>query len=109
MKKWVYEILELEYRGRNYYRLWLSGLDIQLKAQVVARVDRIKIAGHFGDHRNLELGIKEVRFHNGLRLYCGVDGADVVVLVLGGDKGSQDADIQRAMDLWALYTKRGKR
>ena len=53
-------------------------------------------------------GVIELRVHvgAGYRVYCGRHGKTVVVLLCGGDKGSQTVDIKRAKQWWAEWKER---
>ena len=57
--------------------------------------------GNLGDYRVVGEGVFEARIHYGpgYRMYFMLDGADVVLLLCGGDKGSQQQDIWRAQEL----------
>jgi putative addiction module killer protein len=76
---------------------------------VQARVLRFEL-GNLGDSKSVGAGVWEARltFGPGYRLYFGKDGETVVVLLLGGAKGSQRRDIRRAQDFWRDY-RDGKR
>lgn len=90
--------------GREPYTQWLYSLrDKVLKNRIETREDRIRF-GNYGDHKRF-LGIIELRldFGKGYRIYCAEDGDKVVVLLIGGDKGSQYKDIQRALEYWRDY------
>jgi putative addiction module killer protein len=71
------------------------------KMQVVKRVNRIE-SGNFGDHKFCRDGVWELRIDQGAgyRVYYAMSGALVVLLLCGSDKGSQDADIERAIGYW---------
>lgn len=60
-----------------------------------------------GEWRSVGDGVKEIKiaFGPGYRVYFGEDGDTLVVLLFGGDKGSQDADIKTAKKYWADYTR----
>ena len=75
----------------------------------MARLERIE-AGNFGDVKALRDGVSEMRIDwgPGYRVYFGRDGQAVVVLLCGGDKRRQDADIRKAVDLWQEYVSRKK-
>jgi putative addiction module killer protein len=78
---------------------WLSGLkDIRGRAKIAARVGRIRLSGHFGDCESVGGGVSEIRiaFGPGYRVYFCRRGAEVVILLGGGDKGSQARDIRAA-------------
>jgi putative addiction module killer protein len=73
----------------------------------IARVDRLAF-GAFGDWRAVGGGVFELRVHfgPGYRVYFGRDGKAVVILLCGGEKRSQSADIRRAKSYWKDYETR---
>lgn len=83
---------------------WLSSLDSRIRARIVSRLGRIR-NGNFGDHKSVGDGVSELRmpFGAGYRVYYGVDGQTVVILLCGGDKSSQRMDIERAKEYWRDY------
>lgn len=96
--------------GGEPFTEWLTKLvDRQARARVLARLERLE-AGNFGDVKFLRDGVSELRIDwgSGYRVYFGRDGRTVIVLVCGGDKRKQDADIKRAVDLWQEYVNRKK-
>ncbi len=77
---------------------WLVKLkDRRAKARVYARLDRIA-EGNWGDVEPIGDGLSEARIHYdpGYRLYFMPRGDSLVVLLCGGDKATQQRDIQRA-------------
>lgn len=77
---------------------WVEGLrDWRAVARIQARLRNITM-GNFGDTRSLGDGVSEMRIHYGpgYRLYFTRQGANVVVLLCGGDKDSQQRDIALA-------------
>lgn len=95
--------------GKNPYREWLDTLDVTLRARVQARVLRFS-TGNLGDHKSVGGGVWEARvvFGPGYRIYFAKDGLRLVLLLLGGDKSTQSADIARAQESWKAYQE-GKR
>jgi len=92
-------------RGKVPFREWLLGLrDVQARARIRARLDRLAL-GNLGDTKSLGGGIFELRFHfgPGWRVYFGEDRKVLVILLCGGDKGSQAGDIERARKYWKDY------
>lgn len=82
---------------------WLRGLrDRQARLRIEDRLLRIA-EGNFGDHKSVGDGVSELRFAfgPGYRVYYTQRGDVVVILLCGGDKGSQTKDIQRAKELAA--------
>ena len=82
--------------------------DVRVKAAVSARIARFAL-GNFSDSKPIGDGASETRINlgPGYRIYFGVDGSDVVLL-LGGDKNSQPQDIRRAKLYWQNYKARKK-
>lgn len=94
--------------GREPFSEWLNGLrDKVAQARIRIRLRQIQ-AGNLGDVESVGEGVIELRVHvgAGYRVYCGRHGKAVVLLLCGGDKGSQAADIKRAKDLWAEWKRR---
>jgi len=99
-------------RGVSPFREWLTGLAVTARARIQARVLRFE-TGNLGDHRSVGEGVWEARcdFGPGYRIYFGKAGSALILLLLGGDKSTQRADIRRARNYWADYleaTNRGK-
>jgi putative addiction module killer protein len=91
-------------RGGSPFRSWLDGLDTSVRARIQARVFRFE-TGNLGDCRTVGADVWEARcdFGPGYRIYFGRPGAQVVLLLVGGDKASQRADIRHAQEYWADY------
>ena len=66
--------------------------------------------GNLGDHKDVGAGVLEARldFGPGYRVYFGRKGRELILLLLGGDKGSQKKDIKRAQEFWSRYLKENK-
>ena len=90
--------------GKIPFRDWLATLDRATRARVQARVVRFE-TGNLGDHRGVGGGEQEARvmFGPGYRIYFGQDGARLVLLLVGGSKGSQAKDVRRAQQYWRDY------
>jgi putative addiction module killer protein len=90
--------------GRNPYREWLDTLDVTPRARIQARVLRSR-PGISATSRAWGGGVWEARvmFGPGYRIYFGKDGAQLVLLLLGGDKSNQTADVARAQESWKAY------
>ncbi|MBI3551850.1 MAG: type II toxin-antitoxin system RelE/ParE family toxin [Elusimicrobia bacterium] len=104
-------ILELRrYRtadGRVPFSEWFASLDGPTTARVSAYKDRMQ-AGRWGDSRFVGEGVWELKidFGPGYRIYYLRDGRAVVILLCGGDKGSQQSDIRQAHEFAADYRRR---
>lgn len=91
----------VEVRQTPEFEDWLSRLrDIRAKAEVARRVRRLAL-GNPGDVKPVGEGVSELRipYGPGFRVYFVQRGAVLVILLCGGDKGSQDRDIRRAKAL----------
>ena len=91
----------VEVRKTDVYVRWLDGLhDERARARVLARVERL-LTGNAGDVRPIGEGVSELRidYGPGYRVYFVRRGRALVILLAGGDKGSQKADIRRALTL----------
>lgn len=89
---------------------WLSGLgDRKGKARILARLTSAAL-GNFGDCEPVGEGVSEMRIHYGpgYRLYFVRNGATVYVLLNGGDKGSQNRDIERAKQMARSLKEQGR-
>lgn len=87
------------------FRDWLVGLrDRQAKARVVARIERMA-NGNLGDVKAVGGGVSETRidYGPGYRLYFAGRGQTLIVLLVGGDKGTQAKDIKAAKALWQAW------
>lgn len=101
------EEITLEYyetdNGKCPFLEWQSGLNQKIRDLVTVRLARVRL-GNFGDCKPIEgeKGIFELRMHmsSGFRIYFGKRGKKVVILLCGGDKGSQKKDIYRAKKYW---------
>ena len=93
---------------RDPYLDWLQRLrDNQAKVSVIRRVARIKL-GNFGDHKFCRDGVWELRIDlgPGYRVYYALSGHRVVLLLCGGDKRKQEADIAKAVTYWQDWQRR---
>lgn len=91
----------LEIRKTETFAKWLDGLrDIHARARVQVRVERLA-AGNPGDVRPVGDGISELRINYGpgYQVYYTMHGRTVVILLAGGDKRTQAADIKTALRL----------
>lgn len=99
--------------GGMPYEVWFETQrknDPVTAALVEKRITRLKF-GHLGDHDNVGDGVLELRnFHGpGYRIYIGRIGATVYLLLLGGNKGSQAADIKQARAYFVEFKGRKKK
>jgi putative addiction module killer protein len=90
-----------EIRKTDLFAQWLDSLrDIRARARVQARIERLA-AGNAGDVRPVGDGVSEMRidYGPGYRVYYKKRGRELVILLAGGDKRTQPADIKAALQL----------
>ena len=91
----------LQIRKTETFAQWLDGLrDVRARARVQVRVERLA-AGNPGDVEPVGEGVSELRidYGPGYRVYFKKHGREVVILLAGGDKHTQSADIKTALRL----------
>ena len=91
----------IEVRKTEVFSSWFNSLrDKRAKARIQARIDRVEV-GHFGDVAPVGEGVSELRifYGPGYRVYFVKQGLAVVILLSGGDKSTQNADIVQAKEL----------
>jgi putative addiction module killer protein len=102
------ELVEyVDKRGRSAYRDWVVRLDKVTGVRVSTFVLRMQV-GNFSLAKSVGSGVSELRlnFGPGYRVYFGRDGERLVILLAGGSKQRQQADIAVAHAHWAEYKKR---
>jgi putative addiction module killer protein len=93
-----YSQLMIEVRQTSLFLSWFDALsDRRARARIQARIDRMEL-GHFGDVSSVGEGVRELRIHYGpgYRVYFIQRGPVLVILLSGGDKSTQNADINTA-------------
>ena len=91
----------IEIRQTEIYARWFSGLrDRRARARIDVRIRRLSL-GNLGDVRSVGEGVCELRidYGPGYRVYFVQRGQALVILLAGGDKGTQERDIRTALDL----------
>jgi putative addiction module killer protein len=99
-------VVEYIEAGRSPFAEWFDALDAMTAARVDRYIRRME-AGNFGAAKALGGGLHELRldFGPGYRVYYGRDGDTLVILLGGGDKRRQSADIAAARERWQRYRK----
>ena len=97
--------------GKVPFEEWVTRMhrkDPDLVFRILMRINRA-IKRNFGDYRYLREGVWEMRVDSGLcyRIYFSVENRQVLLLLIGGDKKSQKADIKLAIDYWKDHQTKG--
>jgi len=94
--------------GKVPIEKWRKNIkDIKTQWRIDGRLDRVA-SGNLGDHKSIGGGVKELRlqFGSGYRIYYAEDGNTIIVLLCGGDKKTQQKDINLAQSYWQDYLER---
>jgi len=106
MESTLRELLNYETEdGKCPFEDWLLDLrDLAARAIIRKRLNRVRME-NLGNTRALGSGVSKLKidFGPGYRVYYGEDGPTIVVLLLGGDKSSQERDIEKAKAHWEDY------
>jgi putative addiction module killer protein len=96
--------------GNEPFQIWIDALrDTQGRRRIIKRLLRVQ-QGNYGDVEPIGEGLSELRlfFGPGYRVYFGEDSGNIVVILCGGDKDSQDSDIENAKAYWQEYQTNAK-
>ena len=96
-----YNLTALEIRKTKEFAEWIDGLgDVRGRARILVRIERLAL-GNPGDVRPVGEGVSELRidYGPGYRVYYKKVGNELVILLAGGDKGTQEKDIKLALCL----------
>ena len=105
----MYEILHyMTQDGHDLYVSWMTRLrDTTARIAIDRRVNRVGL-GNFGDHKFCREGVWELRVDvgAGYRVYYAIADKEIVLLLCGGDKRTQEADIASACKYWQDWQRR---
>ncbi len=95
--------------GRSPFAKWLRALNVHAAAKVATALERMA-DGNLSQVKPVGTGVLEYKIDSGpgYRIYFGQDGDRLVILLAGGTKKRQSADIQRAQAHWEDYRRRKK-
>lgn len=85
----------------EYFDKWLRKLkDIRAKAKILTRLKRIEL-GNLGEYRPLRSNLFEIKidYGPGYRIYFSFRERTVILLLIGGDKSTQERDIKKALEI----------
>jgi putative addiction module killer protein len=87
---------------------WLRKLtDLRAKAKILFRIQKIATDEHFGECEPVGDGIRELKisYAKGYRIYFKESDGKIIILLSGGDKSTQQKDIERAKEINKRITK----
>ncbi len=87
---------------------WFRKLnDVRAKAKIIFRIQKIENDEHFGDCKTVGEGISELRINyaKGYRVYFREQDGKIILLLIGGNKLTQQQDIEKAKEIWKKLKK----
>ncbi|MCY4047499.1 MAG: type II toxin-antitoxin system RelE/ParE family toxin [Candidatus Dadabacteria bacterium] len=95
--------------GKSPFSDWLSKIDDNAARKVQRGISNMR-QGNFSNAESVGQGVSEYKIHfgPGYRIYFGMDGENLVILLGGGTKKRQGRDIEMAKGLWREYKSRKK-
>lgn len=97
--------------GKRPFEAWFEDIwECHTRAKILTRLDRLKL-GNFGDCKNVGDSVCELKIHYGpgIRIYYSKIENKVILLLCGGDKGSQVKDVNKAKEYLKDYHSREKK
>ncbi len=96
--------------GKAPFQKWFERLSAPAALRVTTALKRLE-TGHRSALKSVGAGVLEYRIQTGpgYRVYCAYDGTTLIILLSGGTKQRQSADIAQAKAYWQDYKKRKKR
>ena len=90
---------------------WIKSLDLSTKKRIINRLARIAENDNFGDYKQIDKDIRELRFKfgSGYRIYYSEFENTVIVLLNAGDKKLQNKDIEKAKEYLNIWRKNNDR
>lgn len=88
---------------------WLRKLsDLRAKAKILFRIQKLENDEHFGEWKPVGDGINELKINyaKGYRIYFKETNGKIIILLVGGDKSTQQKDIQKAKEIAAQISKK---
>ena len=81
--------------------------DVRAKAKILFRIQKVESDEHFGDCEPVGDGIRELKINHakGYRAYFKEKDKKIILLLIGGDKSSQQKDIEKAKEIWKKIKK----
>lgn len=89
---------------------WMDALDANTQTVIETRLNRIRL-GNLGDVKRIGSGVHEFRidYGSGYRVYFGNISGKIIMLLVGGEKNTQQKDIRKAQECWRDFKERTKK
>lgn len=87
---------------------WFRKLnDFKAKAKILFRIQKLENDEHFGDCKSVGNGIRELKINyaKGYRIYFMEKDGKIIILLIDGDKSTQQRDIEKANEIWKKLSK----
>lgn len=87
---------------------WFKKLnDLRAKAKILVRIQKLEKDEHFGDCEPVGDGIRELKINyaKGYRVYFKEIDGKIIIILIGGDKSTQQKDIEKAKYIWKELNK----
>ncbi len=87
---------------------WFRKLkDLKAKAKILFRIQKLENEEHFGEWKSVGNGINELKinYSKGYRVYFKEKDGKIIILLIGGDKSTQQKDIEKANAVWKKLKK----
>ncbi|MDD3436615.1 MAG: type II toxin-antitoxin system RelE/ParE family toxin [Candidatus Gastranaerophilales bacterium] len=98
--------IEIFEQGNNApLKKWIDSIDNSIKRRIVARIKKMEEEDYYGDYKIIDSEIKELRFKfgSGYRIYFHETNDIIILLLCGGDKATQQKDIQKAREYLKIW------
>ena len=92
----------------NEFDKWFKKLkDLRAKAKILFRIHKLQDEEHFGEWKPIGDGINELKINyaKGYIIYFKETDGKIIILLIGGDKSTQEQDIKKAKDIWKKIEK----
>lgn len=99
----------LTHEGESPFRKWFNALESRAAAKVTTALIRLGM-GNISNVKSVGGGVHEYKidYGPGYRVYFGIDGPGLIILISGGTKKHQSSDIRKAGTIWMDYKRRKK-
>ena len=100
-----YTVIHYKENGKDIFDNWLDGLRDKVGKIAIDRRILHMEDGNFGDHRPCRNGVWELRIDvgSGYRVYYSISGKEIILLLCGGSKSTQNKDIDKAVEYLKKY------